>query len=515
MATKQSKLSQITRAEQKTKSVFNAGMLGNFNNVPSMKVNTDDYTYLTTELNNIIYDENIEYANWMLNSIKDGRLVNPVILSYDYTLDERAGREFRKKTGKYNIVDGNKRVAIYNRLFNDALANNDEEMMIKYTEIPSLLLPLNVSDDEIEKIKKIGDSDKSVSTQSVIKDITDTKNEEITYCYRYEAAEIKREDIVERDNKFKITQTEVDELEKSIYYAGLMQPLVLLPFIDSKSLSVKYEIEAGHKRNRAINQLVKHATEGMYPNGEYIIESYKTIPSVLVPMGATKEQVEKIYNDTNILSRHMTTDDVFEHIKYFDDLPSRPESKGEYVLFKEKKYRIDKLANMLQQKFKNLGFNDWQNRKSKMFLNVYYYGSDKALELFIDNADTELNLKDIEWIVTKYKDFNERKIQDEILEKSLLDKTYLLQLKEEKVVKKTPKKIKIRKVTQNLMKEKSALDKIFVTPFDLVKATQNDVVNARKILEELTNSLREFDERLQNINPDEIIDDSKKDAMKG
>lgn len=505
MANKESKLQQINKASiGGAKPVFSQGMFAGPLGANNVKVNTDDYTYINTEIGSINYSETTDYPDFLYESIKSSRLVNPIILSYEYNIAERGGRQFREKTGRYNIVDGLKRVSIYNRLFNEAMANNDEKLIAKYSTIQSLVLPINSTDEEIEKIKKAAANDKTSGATNMIKDITETKNQEITYCYRYETSEINREDIIERDNTFKITQTEIDELEKSIYHAGLMQPLVLLPVIDAKTMQVKYEIQAGHKRNKAINQLVKHAEEGLYPNSDFIINSFKTIPSLLAPMGATKEQVEKIYNDTNILSRHMTTEDVFEHINYFDDLPTRPATKKDYVEFKEKKYKMDKLANQLQMKFKSLGFSDWQNRKTKIFLNVYYYGSDKCLNIFSKLDDYNLTQKELEWIATSHKDFNERKKQDEIIEKALNDKTYLLQLMDKKTIKKTPQKIKIRKLSENLIKEKSALEKYSITPIDLKNASMNDISNAIKIVKELEKALKDVKDRLTDINENDF-----------
>ena len=495
---KQSKLQQITNSPQTTKAVFDRTMFGGIKNTPGIVPKTDDYTYMSVALGDIDYTDN-EYPAFLYNSIKNERLVNPVILRYGYTIEEVGGVKIRKKTGRYRIVDGNKRVAIYNQLFNEATAKNNDEEVRKYASVPALILPLNVSDEEVLNIIRTTSENKSVSTKNVIKDITETKNEEITYCYRYEMAEIELEKIVERDNKYKFTTSEIDELEKSIYHAGLMQPIILLPIINSRTMEVEYEIEAGHKRTTAIRQLIQHAKDGKYSNGELVLQAYKTIPSLLIPMGATPEQVEKVYNDTNILSRHMSTDDVFQHISFFDEMPSRPTTKIEYVEFKEKKYRIERLANILQNKFKALGFSDWKNRKAKVFLNIYYYGSDKCLEAFNNLEKYDLTQKDIEWIVTTYKDFNERKKQDEILEKAINDKTYLLQLKEEKVVKRTPQQIKLRKVTENIIKQKSVFDKMVVTPFDLTKASEKDVQNAKKTLLELEKSIKEMKERINSV----------------
>lgn len=513
---KQSKLSQITNVDtNKTPAVFNRKMFGGIVS-SGILTNTDDYNYVNVPLGDIKIKDDIQFPNFLYESIKSGRLVSPIILTYDYRLASRGGMEYREKTGTYTIIDGEKRVAIYNQLFNEAIEENNDSNIKKYSSIPSLVLPINISDEEIEKIKKVTSENKSEGTSNVISDITKTKNTQITYCHKYEMAEVETDKLVERDNKYVIVQSVIDELEESIYYAGLMQPLVVLPIIDNKTMEIKYEIQAGHKRKRAIFQLIKHAKERHFPflankgidnsNIDFnaVLESLKTTSALIIPMGADAKQIEKVYNDTNILMRHMTTDDAFTHISYFDELPTRPTTKAEYVSFKEKKYKIDRLASVLQDKFKRLGFSDWKNRKAKIFLNVYYYGSDRCLEIFNDIEKYDFTRKELEWIATKYKDFNERKMQDEIIEEALNDKTYLLNLMDEKITKKTPQKIKIRKMNENLIKHRGAIDKISITPFDFKNASMNDVKNSKKIIKELEEVIKDLKERINNISENDI-----------
>lgn len=502
MATKQSKLSQIQN-QSSNKSVFGSNMFSGMGSA-SIQANENDYTYITVELSNIIFNE-VEYPEFLYTSIKTERLVSPVILSYDYKNAKRGGVTYREKTGKYNIVSGNKRISVYSRLLKEAMQDENDEGIKTYASIPALVLPLAVSDEEIAKIKEVNNQDKGDGTKNIIEDITETKNHAITYCYKYEAAEIDVNKLTERDNKYLILQSEVDELEKSIYHAGLMQPIIVLPFIDQKTMDVRYEIQAGHKRKKAIYQLIEHAKLGHYPNSELILSAYKTVSALIIPMGATAEQIEKVYNDTNILSRHMSTDDVFRHINYFEDLPTRPLNKVEYIAFKENKYRMSALANMLQNKFKNLGFADWQNRKSKIFLNIYYYGSDKCLDVFTNINQYDITQKELEWIATTYKDFNERKKQDEILEKALTNKNYLLSLQNKQTIKRTPQKIKLRKLTENIIKQKSGIEKLSVTPIDLKNADLNDLENAKKVIRELSENLKEIMERLDDIKNDDFI----------
>ena len=86
-----------------------------------------------------------------------------------------------------------------------------------------------------------------------------------------------------------------------------------------------------------------------------------------------------------------------------------------------------------------------------MFLNIYYYGSDKAREVFTNIDQYSINQKDVYWIVTTYKDFNERTMQDEILEESLKNRSYLKQLKAEKTVRRNRSEVTIKNISDSLV----------------------------------------------------------------
>lgn len=472
MAKKISKIEQMTSGNgaRSGRAVFSASDFRQGIEETNTDLNGEGYQYTFVDADLIdLPDEPIEYPNALKQSVLQ-RMIQPVILSMGYTEKERGGRKFKSKNGRYNVVDGKKRVKIL----------KDEGIK----KVQALVLPLEVSDEEIERIKQTTAQDKATGVQEVIKDVTETLNEEITYCYRYESITVDLDKLVERENKYAMRQSEIDELEKSIYRLGLLQPIVVLPIMDARTMEVKYEIQSGHKRTRAIRQLVEHAKEGLYPgNKELIIESFKTVPALLIPMGSNAKDVEKIYHETNMLSRHMTVDDCFKVIESFDFLPTRPTTKEEFIHFKEENSSMNQLVVETQEQMKKLGFQDWKSAKTAKFLNVYYFGSDKAIDIFTNIDDYPLNQKEVYWIVTTYKDFNERSKQDDILNQAIEDKSTLRALMAEKTVRRNRTDYTVKKINDTLIRQRSTFEKIIDSE---IKGTSSvdEKANARKLINE-------------------------------
>ena len=441
------------------------------------------YTYVDADLIDLP-EETIEYSNALKQSVIQ-RMIQPVILSMSYVEKERGGRKFRSKTGRYDVVDGKKRVKI--------LKDSGVE------KVQALVLPLDVSDEEIKRIKDTTSQDKATGVQQVVKDVTETLNEEITYCYRYESITVDIDKLVERENKYAMRQSEIDELEKSIYRLGLLQPIIVLPVMDPRTMEVKYEIQSGHKRTRAIKQLIEHANDGLYPgNKELILASFKTVPALLIPMGSNAKDVERIYHETNMLSRHMTVDDCFKVIESFDFLPTRPTTKEEFVHFKEENNSMNQLVIETQEQMKKLGFQDWKSAKTAKFLNVYYFGSDKAIEVFTNINDYPLNQKEVYWIVTTYKDFNERSKQDDIISQAIDDKSTLRTLMAEKTVRRNKTDLTVRKVNETLIRQRTVFEKLIGA--DITGTSSIDEkANARKLINETRALLMKLEKAIDSV----------------
>lgn len=435
-----------------------------------VETNSEHYNYTVVNLSEIDETEPKECSTALKKSVLE-RVIQPVILAQNYEEVDNRGTHYKRPTGTYKVIDGAKRIQIL------------READIK--AVQALVLPVNVSDEEIERIIKTVSEDKSEGVQRVIKDVTETIDEGITYCYRYENITVDVDKLIERENQYSMDQSGIDELEKSILRLGLLQPIIVLPIIEPKTMEVVYQIQSGHRRVRAIKQLLKHAEDGVYPGRkEVILQTFKTVPALLIPMGSDEKDVEDIYNQTNMLARHMTVEDCFKVIESFENIPSRPKTKEEYNHFKEMGYRISNLVGTVQEQLKKLGFKDWKNTKTSKFLSVYYYGSDKANEIFTNIDQYPLNQKEIYWIVTTYKDFNERSKQDEIIENALTDKTSLKILMNDKTVRRAPRsEYTVKKISQGLMNQKNTFEK-YISSDISGTATQEEKDMARKLINE-------------------------------
>lgn len=484
---KSSKVEKMTNAgtPKSGRTLFNQGIFQEGVGGESETDNEQSYQYTFVEIDKInVSEEELEYPNALKRSVED-RMIQPVILSQDFVMKERGGRKFKSKNGRYNIVDGNKRIDILKKAGTE--------------KVSALVLPFDVSQDEIDKIKQTTNEDKQEGFKKVVKDVTETLDEEITYCYRYESINVDMEDVVERENKYTMQQSEIDELEHSIYNLGLLQPIVVLPIMNQRTMKVQYEIQSGHKRTRAIRQLIKHAEEGLYPgNKEVILESFKTIPALLIPMGSNPKDVEKIYHETNMLSRHMTIDDCFRVIESFDFLPSRPTTKEEYVHFREEYPVMNDLVIKTKDQLKRYGFQDWKSSKTAKFLNVYYYGSDLAVDVFTNISDYNLSQKEIYWIVVTYKDFNEREKQDQIIKAAIEDKSTLRELMAEKTVRRKWTDYTVKKVSEGLVRQKGTFER-YVAYSLTGKANQDEKDKAKKLINETRALLVKLERAIDDV----------------
>ena len=222
----------------------------------------------------------------------------------------------------------------------------------------------------------------------------------------------------------------------------------------------------------------------------------------MIPMGSDKKDIEDIYNQTNMLARHMTVEDCFKVIESFENIPSRPTTKEEFTHFKEMGYSLSSLVAEVQSQLKRLGFKDWKNTKTSMFLNIYYYGSDKAREVFTNIDQYSINQKDVYWIVTTYKDFNERTMQDEILEESLKNRSYLKQLKAEKTVRRNRSEVTIKNVSDSLISQRNIFEKYIKTTISGY-ASQDEKDTARKLINETRRILVQLEKAIENIQEEE------------
>lgn len=505
MAKRPSKASEMMiQSKGQTGQVFNGTMFGR-GALEDVQIQDAEYNYMVVSTENILQETAPDYPHILYNSIKGGHVIQPVILTYDYKIKEKGGRAHKEKTGFYHIVDGRKRVAVSSRLAEEYEEENDAITAQRYRMIPALVMPLNSTQEEIDKIRKIAAENRGGAAENILDDITKTQDQKVTYCYLYENALIPTDELVERNsNDFAFTQAEIDGLEKSIYALGLLQPIIVYPVMDMRTMKVQYQIEAGHKRTKAIRQLLLHAKQKTYTfddgtvlDKELVKRQFSTVPALIIPMGADIEHVEKIYNDSNVHSRHMTATDMFDHIELnFPELPTRPITKKEFVDFKSQNYRIRALAGMMEEQLQKLGFKDWKKTKATNFLDVYYYGSDTAIALYKDDT-RHISQKDIHRIVVRYKDFSERKKQDEIFDRLKEDPDYINEVLERKTPNK--KQITMGNVNRTLIQKRNDIDKLIHAIVDENDIEDGEIDKARKAIKEMQRSLERLSKKIETV----------------
>lgn len=494
MAKNTSKLSQMAAGQQKEhNSVFGKNI---FPGSVKQVANDNESKYIrgNVSLEDIIIPDDIDVSG-IASDLKSSILeyvVSPIILKQEFVESERAGRKFRKKTGKYLILDGHKRA----KLYQDA----------GRSEIFSLILPLDITPED--EAKFVGEV-KNSGVEKAVEVVETTTDGEITNCYRYEIQNIDEEKLEERDNRYSILDSEVEALADSILSVGLLQPIVVLPELDSKS-QLHYVIQAGHKRVKAIRKLkndCQNPDSRFYVYKETILDKFKTVPALIIPSGATQQEIEQIYNETNLLSRHMTAEDVFAHIACIGPEFKRPETQKDFDEFIARGKSMNKYVADAQNYFKKLGFKDWANSKTAYFLNVHFYGSDKAIELFERCGDVKLKKEDaptltqkeVYWVVIHNNNFTDRVKQDEILEAALQDKTTLIQLMSETTPTRNTKSVKVKKLNQNIAKQKATFEKMIHTPIDRIKNDADDLEKTKVLLQETREVLKKFESLLNNL----------------
>lgn len=462
-----------------------------------MENQEDTYAFEKIAVEQIILEEDIEIDETLRTDILD-IMVNPVILSYDYTQEVKAGFPYRKKTGKYHIVDGKKRVAAYKAAYEE----NE-----KYQKISALVLPIDTEEEAIQKIKEKSNHSHTVSSYEMVDEVRLSENKEISYGYLYEQARIPVEKLVERDNKYAIADDEVEALSESIYRYGLFHDIMVLPKYDENG-NILYEIQAGHKRTRAIRLLLAKAKAKQLVNGLQIIENYSKIPAKLLPLGATKEQIDAVYNESNIIGRHLNTDAIFAHLDYFKCVPSIPQTKEQYDNFR-KTQSISAIASDVQQEFKKVGFRDWKSRKTAGYLNIYYFGSEALKKLCVEATQSKdgkppISIKDLEWIATVYKGFDEKGMQDEIIEKALHDKSYIPALKAKTKIKKNKTlKLTSKDAAKRVILDKESWLKLVNADIEMLKDSAGDFEKILAHTKEIKKSITAFEKRIAELQKNE------------
>ena len=194
MAKKQSIVEKInsTQGTKTGKTLFGSSPYQNgFVMDEQVETNSENYNYTVVKLEDINECETKECSNALRKSVLE-RVIQPVILSQEVEEIENHGMKYNRPTGRYNVIDGVKRIQI---LREDGR-----------TAVQALVLPTTATNEEIERIKETVSADKTNGIQQVIRDVTETLDEGITYCYRYENILVDIDKLIERDNQYSMDQ---------------------------------------------------------------------------------------------------------------------------------------------------------------------------------------------------------------------------------------------------------------------------------------------------------------------
>lgn len=184
-------------------------------------------------------------------------------------------------------------------------------------------------------------------------------------------------DIAEREvNKFELSN--VESLADSIRRVRLAQPILLREISQEENRKEKYEIVSGHRRYAAYRLLLREATVS---GDKSDIDKYEKIPSLVLPKGATKEEIDDLYESTNLESRHLDSSDILRHIPYY---LNEIESIDIAQKAKNPKARNTNKAKFIVAKFADIGLKI-SNTQIKDYIKLYENGTDELISLF-DNG---------------------------------------------------------------------------------------------------------------------------------
>ena len=389
---------------------------------------------------NVVIDEaNIEKTTSFIE--KHGQIL-PVLLRPITEEVEKFGVKFKENTGNYDVIDGIETVISLQRLYN----KNEEE---RFSLCQAMVLNVSASEEEIQQIRdemKV-DTREKLSPEQLAKV---TKGKEIESLYDFEEVYLEPERLLIEYNNFDYSEEEIEMLAESILHYGMWELPLILPYI--KDGEVKYRIIAGHKRITAVLFIKQHNKEN-----ESIQAKLEKIKVRLLPLGSTKEQIEAVHEYSNLMRRQLTSEQGLAHISMVKGLPPIPDSEESYNEFIQS-YSISSLVSKVENFFKALA-----------------------------SESCPLNQKELVWIVTEYKDYNKKGEQEEVLMKSLSDRSYLVDLMDSK----KKRRIKAEKTTTSKVRSKITVQsqqirKLLETDYELpkTKKEKEDILSKIKDLQD-------------------------------
>ena len=183
------------------------------------------------------------------------------------------------------------------------------------------------------------------------------------------------------DNRFELVN--IESLAKSIDTVRLAQPVLLRRIDNSYSIqadgetevisNISYEIVSGHRRVAAYELLYER--NKVLQNRDNI-EKYSKIPALILPAGATKAEIDALYEMTNFETRNLTSTDILRHVDYY---LSEIQAHDIEEKLKDSSYRGTNKANFIADKFKAINV-----KINKSQVNRYIFVYENSCEELID-----------------------------------------------------------------------------------------------------------------------------------
>lgn len=223
-------------------------------------------------------------------------------------------------------------------------------------------------------------------------------------------------------NDYEITDT--TELENSIHFVGLLNPICVLAKFENNE--IYYEAVAGARRLTAIQNLHKKALEEKNQND---IEWFSKVRATIIPEGATGEEINEVLHSTNFLHRQLSLLELFKHLDYM----FKTDKNGRYIELPEGK--VNK-AQIVYDKLKSMGFHNYKITILKKYTSIWTASDLRLREDFkkgyysLNNAYliAQMPAKLQKDVLDKFAKMTEKEIKDYL-------KAYQLKINTEKLVK--------------------------------------------------------------------------------
>lgn len=201
-------------------------------------------------------------------------------------------------------------------------------------------------------------------------DIASSDEKSLLETNKLETKYIDRSDVIDnQQNRFAVTNTYF--LEQSILKLGQLQPILVVHLFDENGLPTgKYEIKAGSRRFKAINNICEKAKKD---GNMEVYDKFNKLYVTILPMGITDEEVDRVITETNTTTRQISIEDLF---KNFDIVFERDEN-GDFKYISKGSNKYEEGSNYLKQ----LGYS-FSKSSVKDYLTIYLAQNPKIRENF-------------------------------------------------------------------------------------------------------------------------------------